>query len=125
MNQTTNFRYQQNQCCFVFFFQAEDGIRGLYVTGVQTCALPICPLSVAPSRIKSPITPFTPRELTSAGVERQIRAFARCAALAREAGYDGVEVMGSEEIGRAACRERVETWCGIGAVDREAARVCS
>src|SRR5690349_24909861 len=29
---------------FVFFFQAEDGIRDLYVTGVQTCALPICPL---------------------------------------------------------------------------------
>src|SRR5215471_9165259 len=28
---------------FVFFFQAEDGIRDLYVTGVQTCALPICP----------------------------------------------------------------------------------
>src|SRR5690349_25124510 len=29
------------RCCF-FFFQAEDGIRDLYVTGVQTCALPIC-----------------------------------------------------------------------------------
>ena len=54
------------------------------------------PLSVAPSRIKSPITPFTPRELSAAGVERQIRAFVRCATLAREAGYDGVEVMGSE-----------------------------
>ena len=54
------------------------------------------PLSVAPSRIKSPITPFTPRALSSWGVERQIAAFARCAALAREAGYDGVEVMGSE-----------------------------
>ena len=54
------------------------------------------PLSVAPSRIRSPITPFTPRALSSAGVERQIRAFVRCATLAREAGYDGVEVMGSE-----------------------------
>jgi 2,4-dienoyl-CoA reductase (NADPH2) len=54
------------------------------------------PLSVAPSRIKSPITPFTPRALTNSGVERQIRAFVRCAMLAREAGYDGVEVMGSE-----------------------------
>ena len=54
------------------------------------------PLTVAPSKIKSPITPFTPRALSSAGVERQIRAFVRCAALAREAGYDGVEVMGSE-----------------------------
>jgi 2,4-dienoyl-CoA reductase (NADPH2) len=54
------------------------------------------PLSVAPSRIKAPITPFTPRALSSRGVERQIRAFVRCAVLAREAGYDGVEVMGSE-----------------------------
>ncbi|WP_372399971.1 NADPH-dependent 2,4-dienoyl-CoA reductase [Azospirillum sp. HJ39] len=54
------------------------------------------PLSVAPSRIKSPITPFTPRALTARGVERQIRAYVRCAELAREAGYDGVEVMGSE-----------------------------
>lgn len=54
------------------------------------------PLAVAPSRIQSPISPFTPREVSERGIERQIRAFVRCAALAREAGYDGVEVMGSE-----------------------------
>ena len=54
------------------------------------------PFSVAPSRVKAPINPFTPRELSASGVERQIRAFVRCGALAREAGYDGVEVMGSE-----------------------------
>jgi len=54
------------------------------------------PLSVAPSRIRSPITPFTPRELSTSGVEKQIQAFVRCAVLAREAGYDGVEIMGSE-----------------------------
>ncbi|MEL7296831.1 MAG: NADPH-dependent 2,4-dienoyl-CoA reductase [Pseudomonadota bacterium] len=54
------------------------------------------PLAVAPSRIRSPITPFTPRELSTAGVERQIRDFVRCATRAREAGYDGVEIMGSE-----------------------------
>jgi 2,4-dienoyl-CoA reductase (NADPH2) len=54
------------------------------------------PLAVAPSRLKSPISPFTPRALSARGVERQIRAFVRCARLAREAGYDGVEVMGSE-----------------------------
>ncbi|MEZ5441316.1 MAG: NADPH-dependent 2,4-dienoyl-CoA reductase [Lysobacterales bacterium] len=54
------------------------------------------PLSVAPSAIKSPITPFKPSELSSAGVERTIEDFVRCAAYAREAGYDGVEVMGSE-----------------------------
>ncbi|MEX1829160.1 FAD-dependent oxidoreductase [Luteibacter sp. CQ10] len=54
------------------------------------------PLSVAPSRIKSPITPFTPRALGARGVERTIDAFVRSATLARDAGYDGVEVMGSE-----------------------------
>jgi 2,4-dienoyl-CoA reductase (NADPH2) len=54
------------------------------------------PFCVAPSRIRSPISPFTPRELSARGIERQIRAFVRCTKLAREAGYDGVEVMGSE-----------------------------
>jgi 2,4-dienoyl-CoA reductase (NADPH2) len=54
------------------------------------------PLSVAPSRMKAPISPFTPRALTRFGISRQIAAFARCARLAQEAGYDGVEVMGSE-----------------------------
>ncbi len=54
------------------------------------------PLAVSASRIKSPISPFPPRALTARGIERQIRAFVRCAVLAREAGYDGVEIMGSE-----------------------------
>ena len=54
------------------------------------------PLAVAPSRLKSPISPFTPFALSARGVERQIRAFVNCAAKAREAGYDGVEIMGSE-----------------------------
>ena len=54
------------------------------------------PLCVAPSRIQSPISPFAPRGLSERGIERQIFAFVRCARLARDAGYDGVEVMGSE-----------------------------
>ncbi|MGH8085206.1 MAG: FAD-dependent oxidoreductase [Lysobacter sp.] len=54
------------------------------------------PLQVAPSPIKSPINPFTPRALSARAVERQIRAFVDSARLARDAGYDGVEVMGSE-----------------------------
>ncbi|WP_413874912.1 FAD-dependent oxidoreductase [Albidovulum sp.] len=51
---------------------------------------------VAPSAIRSPISPFPPRELDEAGIERQIADIATAAARAREAGYDGVEVMGSE-----------------------------
>ncbi|HEY1182036.1 MAG TPA: NADPH-dependent 2,4-dienoyl-CoA reductase [Rhodocyclaceae bacterium] len=54
------------------------------------------PISVSASKAKSPITPFAPRELSAGGVERQIKAFVRCAKLAREGGYDGVEIMGSE-----------------------------
>ncbi|MGH8396914.1 MAG: FAD-dependent oxidoreductase [Gammaproteobacteria bacterium] len=54
------------------------------------------PFSVAPSALKSPITPFTPRSLSVRGIEKQIRDFVRCAQLAREADYDGVEIMGSE-----------------------------
>jgi 2,4-dienoyl-CoA reductase (NADPH2) len=54
------------------------------------------PLSVAPSKIKSPITPFTPRALSRRGIEKTIDDFVNCAKLAQDAGYDGVEIMGSE-----------------------------
>lgn len=54
------------------------------------------PFCVAPSTIQSPISPFKPRALSAKGVESQIRDFVHCAVLAREAGYHGVEVMGSE-----------------------------
>jgi 2,4-dienoyl-CoA reductase (NADPH2) len=54
------------------------------------------PFNVAPSAIKSPITPFKPAALSQAGVKKTINDFARAARLAKEAGYDGVEIMGSE-----------------------------
>jgi len=54
------------------------------------------PELVAPSAIQAPINPFKPRELDEAGIEKQIQDYADCAALAQRAGYDGVEVMGSE-----------------------------
>jgi 2,4-dienoyl-CoA reductase (NADPH2) len=54
------------------------------------------PFSVSASAVKSPITPFRPRALSARGVAREIDNFVRCAVLARAAGYDGVEVMGSE-----------------------------
>ncbi|MGA8046441.1 MAG: NADPH-dependent 2,4-dienoyl-CoA reductase [Dermatophilaceae bacterium] len=54
------------------------------------------PLQVSASAIKSPITPFRPRALSERGIRRTIDGFADTARLAREAGYDGVEIMGSE-----------------------------
>jgi 2,4-dienoyl-CoA reductase (NADPH2) len=55
------------------------------------------PFNVSASRIQSPITPFgKPRALSARGVERTIEDYANCARLAREAGYDGIEIMGSE-----------------------------
>ncbi len=54
------------------------------------------PLQVAPSKRKAPINPFTPRALSAGGIERHISDYARAARYARDAGYDGVEVMGSE-----------------------------
>ncbi len=53
------------------------------------------PDAVAPSAVKSRIGRYAPVELDEAGIEEQIDAFARCAALAQEAGYDGVEIIGS------------------------------
>ncbi|MGO0306510.1 oxidoreductase [Endozoicomonas acroporae] len=54
------------------------------------------PKCIAPSAIQAPINPFKPKELTSEEVDEQIESFVHSAALAKEAGYDGVEIMGSE-----------------------------
>ncbi len=54
------------------------------------------PRLVAPSAMRAPINPFVPHALPAAEVEQTIEDFVRCAALAKLAGYDGVEVMGSE-----------------------------
>ena len=78
------------------------------------------PLSVAPSKVKAPINPFTPRALTGFGVERTISAYARAAKLARDGGYDGVEVMGSEgylinQFLSARTNRRTDAWGGDAA----------
>lgn len=54
------------------------------------------PVLVAPSAIQAPINPFKPKELDAEGIEKQIQDFANCALLAQKAGYDGIEIMGSE-----------------------------
>ncbi|MGW3515337.1 FAD-dependent oxidoreductase [Streptomyces hydrogenans] len=75
------------------------------------------PALVAPSALQAPISTFVPNELTEAEVEQTVEDYARCAELAREAGYDGVEVMGSEgylinEFIAAATNHRTDRWGG-------------
>ena len=72
---------------------------------------------VAPSAVQAPINPFVPHALTGEEVEQTIEDFVRCAALARRAGYDGVEVMGSEgylvnEFIAARTNQRDDEWGG-------------
>ena len=54
------------------------------------------PFNVAPSKIKAPINPFKPFKLNKFGVKRTINDFVNCARLSKMAGYDGIEIMGSE-----------------------------
>ena len=54
------------------------------------------PMAVSASGIKSPITPFKPRALSTKGVRNTIQDYVDCANYAKSAGYDGVEIMGSE-----------------------------
>ncbi|MEC8900382.1 MAG: NADPH-dependent 2,4-dienoyl-CoA reductase [Pseudomonadota bacterium] len=75
------------------------------------------PELVAPSALQAPINPFTPRALSSEEVEQQIADYVRCATFAQQAGYDGVEVMGSEGylINQFICRrtnQRDDDWGG-------------
>lgn len=73
--------------------------------------------SVAPSAIQAPINPFPPHELTAEEVEKQIADYVQCAALAQQAGYDGVEIMGSEgylinQFIAARTNQRTDEWGG-------------
>ncbi|MEW2115186.1 NADPH-dependent 2,4-dienoyl-CoA reductase [Streptomyces sp. NPDC005474] len=72
---------------------------------------------VAPSPLQAPISPFPPHELTDAEVEQTIADYTRTALLARQAGYDGVEIMGSEgylinEFIAARTNHRTDRWGG-------------
>ncbi|WP_328359713.1 NADPH-dependent 2,4-dienoyl-CoA reductase [Mycobacterium sp. NBC_00419] len=78
------------------------------------------PFSVSASAIKAPINPFRPRALSQRGVRQTIDDFVRCARLARAAGYDGVEIMGSEgyllnQFLAPCTNRRTDTWGGTPA----------
>lgn len=73
---------------------AEDGKICMQI--LHTGRYAYNPQAVAPSALQAPINPFKPQELTEEDIEQQIQDFIRCACLAQEAGYDGVEIMGSE-----------------------------
>src|SRR2546429_5312080 len=103
-------RYHDYDQCFrtvqlLFFFQAEDGIRDVAVTGVQTCALPICvrPVrAVRAVRVGMVIDGVTgPGRIRSAARSRTEAARGFSAISASDA------VSAPREIGRASCRERV------------------
>jgi 2,4-dienoyl-CoA reductase (NADPH2) len=75
------------------------------------------PFSVAPSKVKSPITPFTPKAMSERQILGTIKDYAHASALAAKAGYDGVEIMGSEGylINQFAClrtNQRTDNWGG-------------
>ncbi|NBA94287.1 NADPH-dependent 2,4-dienoyl-CoA reductase [Pseudomonas sp. R5(2019)] len=75
------------------------------------------PKQVAPSAIQAPINPFKPRELDEEGIEKQIQDFVNCSVLAQSAGYDGVEIMGSEgyfinQFLAAHTNQRTDRWGG-------------
>src|SRR5690349_22792279 len=98
---------------FFFFFQAEDGIRDVYVTGVQTCALPIS----GSSRSWGPVSDMDAnRDLDPAAGDdvRTLHALGYAQELARRMGaFSSLALSLSiicilSEIGRASCRERVE-----------------
>ncbi len=76
------------------------------------------PFVVSASAIKSPITPFKPKALSNQGVLRSIEDYVNCASLAQQAGYDGVEIMGSEgyfihQFIAKHTNERTDEWGGL------------
>src|SRR2546430_5738629 len=90
--------------CVVFFFQAEDGIRDLTVTGVQTCALPICP--IRPPRPVPGRLGGNPRRLANG---RELTMDRPPFAMSPNylAVVQGIRELHRLKIGRASCRERV------------------
>jgi len=100
--------YQLNQGAIALDDESKVAEHQIVTQAVHAAGSKICmqilhtgryayiPDSIAPSAIKAPINPFTPKEVTSVEIEQQIEDFVNCAKLAQQANYDGVEIMGSE-----------------------------
>ena len=76
------------------------------------------PFTVAPSNIKAPITPFKPYKLTESGINKTIKDFVKSAKLSKLAGYDGIEIMGSEgylinQFIAKRTNKRMDKWGGV------------
>ena len=93
----------------------EDGVICLQI--LHTGRYAYQPKLVSCSPLQAPINPFVPRELDEAGIEKQIQDFVNCALNSQKAGYDGVEIMGSEGyfINQFICKRtnhRTDRWGG-------------
>src|SRR5207248_6111070 len=104
-------------CVFFFFFQAEDGIRDRTVTGVQTCALPICQSFVRALLCRRP-------DGTRIAGGGPGTAGSRISDHPQDCDLRGITMLRILtlmvfEIGRASCRERVWGWVGDGEVERK------
>src|SRR5438874_6812808 len=99
---------------FFFFFQAEDGIRDLYVTGVQTCALPILSALAASSAKHAPVKAHWLRLLDDDSAVFPVAWINQPVILS----WSQHRRNQQREIGRASCRERVEKSGGGGAIKK-------
>jgi len=80
--------------CVADAVHAEGGLIAMQI--LHTGRYAYQPFAVAPTALRSPISLFKPKALSDRGVKATISDYANCTRLAREAGYDGVEIMGSE-----------------------------
>src|SRR5262249_57806059 len=102
--------------CYVFFFQAEDGIRDWSVTGVQTCALPISSRGLPSAKERVELA-----KMLSPEVMKLLKAASAMEAKCVRAAPKGEKPL-IVEIGRASCRERVEISGGAGRIKKKRGR---
>src|SRR2546429_4533055 len=103
-DEAVNARNQMIVVRMIFFFQAEDGIRDVAVTGVQTCALPICASTVDESMVSGEPIPVE-KKAGDRVVGATVNGTGSFVMRAERVGSE--TLLAQIEIGRASCRERV------------------